>query len=178
MPPAASPSASGCKASAQNTIGSGTDTLVNIENLTGSGFDDSLTGDAGANVLAGLAGNDRLIGGAGNDTLIGGPGADSFVFDAGFGKDTVHDFAATGAGHDTIDFSTAVFTDFAAVQSHMVQSGADVVITVDASDTITLKNVTVASLTAADFTFHPGAAPAIADWASHVAEANSHLHVG
>ena len=42
----------------------------------------------------------------------------------------------------------------------MVQSGANVVITLDSADTITLKSVTLASLTAADFTFHPGTAPA------------------
>ena len=91
---------------------------------------------------------------------------------------------ATGAGHDTIDFSTAVFANFAAVKSHMVQSGANVIITLDSADTITLKNVTVASLTAADFTFHPGTAPAApaqaaaAAWAAHGAEFNAHLHHG
>src|SRR6185369_9501956 len=39
---------------AQDTIGAGTDTLTNIENLTGSSFGDSLTGDANANVISGL----------------------------------------------------------------------------------------------------------------------------
>jgi Ca2+-binding RTX toxin-like protein len=167
-------------ATAQNTIGAGTDTLNSLENLIGSAFNDTLTGDAGANTLAGLAGNDRLIGGAGNDTLFGGAGADSFAFGAGFGKDTVGDFTATGTGHDTIDFLTAVFASFGAVQSHMTQSGANVVIALNASNTITLQDVTLASLTAADFTFHPGAAPAPAaapaDWATHSAELNSHLH--
>ena len=67
---------------------------------------------------------------------------------------------ASGAGHDSIDFSTATFANFAAVTSHMVQSGADVIITLDSADTITLRNVSRASLTAADFTFHPGTAPA------------------
>jgi len=93
-------------------------------------------------------------------------------------------FVASGAGHDTIDFSTAVFANFAAVHSHMAQSGANVIITLDSADTITLKNVTLASLTAADFTFHPGTAPAApvpaaaatAAWATHSADFNSHLH--
>jgi hypothetical protein len=65
----------------------------------------------------------------------------------------------------------------------MAQSGANVVITLDSADTITLKGVTLASLTAADFTFHAGivsAAPpqaaAAAAWATHGAEFNSHLH--
>ena len=165
-------------AAAQNTIGAGVDTLFNFENLTGSNFNDKLTGNAAANTLYGLggndslngaagidtlsgaAGNDRLIGGAGNDSLDGGVGNDSFVFDKGFGKDTITGFVATGAAHDTIDFSTATFGSFAAIKSHMVQSGANVVITLDSADTITLKSVTLASLTAADFTFHPGTAPA------------------
>src|SRR6185437_11574059 len=42
-------------ATAQNTVGAGTDTLFNFENLTGTGFNDTLTGDGGANILTGLA---------------------------------------------------------------------------------------------------------------------------
>ena len=60
--------------SAQDTGGAGSDTLTNIENLTGSAHDDTLTGDANANTLSGLAGDDTLQGGAGNDTLDGGDG--------------------------------------------------------------------------------------------------------
>ena len=59
---------------AQNTGGAGTDTLTNIENLTGSAFDDTLTGDDNDNAISGLAGNDTLNGGAGDDTLDGGDG--------------------------------------------------------------------------------------------------------
>ncbi|MEO5374344.1 MAG: cadherin-like domain-containing protein, partial [Alphaproteobacteria bacterium] len=56
------------------------DTLVSIENLRGSAFNDALTGDAGANVLEGGAGNDTLDGGFGNDTLNGGAGFDVASF--------------------------------------------------------------------------------------------------
>jgi len=55
-------------AGAQATGGAGSDTLANIENLTGSAFDDTLTGNSGNNVLRGEAGADRMIGGDGNDT--------------------------------------------------------------------------------------------------------------
>ena len=51
-------------------------TILNIENITGSSFDDNLRGNAGDNILNGAAGNDRLDGGAGNDTLNGGAGND------------------------------------------------------------------------------------------------------
>jgi Ca2+-binding RTX toxin-like protein len=53
---------------AQDTGGGGIDTLVSIEGLFGSDFNDRLTGDQNDNVLRGGAGNDRLVGGDGSDT--------------------------------------------------------------------------------------------------------------
>jgi choice-of-anchor C domain-containing protein len=46
--------------SAQNTIGAGTDTISNFENLTGSAFNDTLTGSTAANTISGGAGNDTI----------------------------------------------------------------------------------------------------------------------
>ena len=63
MSPQASP-----PAGAQATGGSGSDTLLNFENLTGSNFNDMLTGNAAANTIIGSLGNDILNGGAGSDT--------------------------------------------------------------------------------------------------------------
>ncbi len=63
----------------QNTIGAGRDTLVDIENLVGSNFNDDLTGNAGHNVLTGRAGNDTLRGWSGADTMIGGLGNDTYL---------------------------------------------------------------------------------------------------
>src|SRR5438270_12182117 len=80
----------------QDTGGAGTDTLVAIENLTGSAFDDTLTGDANANTLSGGAGNDVLDGGAGNDVLNGGAGDDTYY---AYGSDTITENA--GEGPDT-----------------------------------------------------------------------------
>jgi Ca2+-binding RTX toxin-like protein len=56
------------------------DTLISIENLSGSQGNDSLVGDANANTLQGWNGNDVLTGGGGKDTLTGGAGADHFVY--------------------------------------------------------------------------------------------------
>jgi Ca2+-binding RTX toxin-like protein len=53
---------------AQATVGSGSDTLTSIENLTGSAYADKLTGNAGANVIDGGAGIDTMTGGDGNDS--------------------------------------------------------------------------------------------------------------
>ncbi|RAU56017.1 retention module-containing protein [Pseudomonas sp. RIT412] len=83
----------------QHTGGAGTDTLVNIQNLIGSNYDDHLTGDQGANLLNGGMGNDVLNGGAGDDILIGGPGNN--VLTGGPGHDTFL-YQAGNTGHDTI----------------------------------------------------------------------------
>ncbi|MFC0666734.1 M10 family metallopeptidase C-terminal domain-containing protein [Azotobacter chroococcum] len=95
---------------AQATGGSGRDTLLNFENLTGSNYNDTLTGSAVANTLNGGAGNDLLIGGLGVDRLNGGTGADRFDFNAltemGLAalRDVIGDFK-TSEG-DKLDLST------------------------------------------------------------------------
>jgi Ca2+-binding RTX toxin-like protein len=105
---------------AQATGGSGSDTLLNFENLTGGQYNDKLTGSALANTLTGGAGNDTLTAGAGNDLLIGGTGvdklyggagADKFDFNAldemGLGaalRDVIGDFKASEG--DKVDLST------------------------------------------------------------------------
>jgi len=57
--------------SGQNVGGGlGLDTIVNVENILGSAFADTLTGSAVVNVLTGGAGKDMLAGGAGNDRFV------------------------------------------------------------------------------------------------------------
>ncbi|MBV7569636.1 calcium-binding protein [Pseudomonas sp. PDM27] len=95
---------------AQATGGSGSDTLLAFENLTGSNFNDTLTGNAGANTLSGGAGNDTLNGGAGADTLLGGDGSDSYVVDnVGDVVSETNAVAATG-GTDTVSSTLAAYT--------------------------------------------------------------------
>ena len=48
--------------------GLGSDTLTNIENLTGSSYNDTLTGDTGNNIINGGAGNDIINGGGSSAT--------------------------------------------------------------------------------------------------------------
>jgi Ca2+-binding RTX toxin-like protein len=80
-----------------------------------------------------------------------GNGKDTFVFGAGFGHDTISDFTAAASAKDVIEFHDRLFADFAAVQA--AQVGSDVVITVDDFNSVTLLDVTLASLTADDFSF-------------------------
>lgn len=112
------------------------------------GYDgnDRIWAGAGSQQLLGGFGDDTLSGGAGADTLTGGAGRDVFVFAAGDGADVITDFA-TGAEHDFIDV-----VGYTAYQS-MVQSGADVVITFAASNTLTLRGVTLAAMTPAMIRF-------------------------
>ena len=79
----------------QNTLGAGTDSLYNLDNLSGSAFDDTLGGDSNANILDGADGNDVLFGDPGNDTLRGGNGDDTLYGGAG------NDSLVGGAGNDT-----------------------------------------------------------------------------
>jgi Ca2+-binding RTX toxin-like protein len=53
------------------------DTLMNIEWLVGSEYNDVLVGDDGFNYLAGGGGNDTLLGGEAIDDLYGGEGTDT-----------------------------------------------------------------------------------------------------
>ena len=73
------------------------DRLIGIENVTGSGFADTLGGTAVGNVLSGLDGDDLLMGLNGDDTLLGGAGGDALQ--GGNGKDLLEG----GAGADTLD---------------------------------------------------------------------------
>jgi len=93
---------------AQATGGSGSDTLKNVENLTGSNFADTLTGSTGNNTLNGGTGNDILNGGAGNDVLIGGLGADQLT--GGTGADRFDFNLLTETGLTSITWDT--ITDF------------------------------------------------------------------
>ena len=59
--------------------GSGTDTLISIENAIGGSAADTFTGTAGANRLEGGGGNDTFNVTGGSDTLVGGAGTDIAV---------------------------------------------------------------------------------------------------
>jgi len=81
----------------------GFDTLVGIEAVTGSSFDDTLAGDWMDNVLKGGDGNDLLRGAQGTDYIDGGPGSDRIVYDSpSDGVDTIAGFEP-GPGGDVID---------------------------------------------------------------------------
>jgi len=121
-------------------ISQGVDTLISIENVGGSGYNDVLLGSSGVNLMLGdwgddyidgRGGDDLLYGMVGNDTILGGAGADRLVGDVGNdtlnggdGNDDVwgglgNDVMTGGAGADTFFFATVgetygfdIITDF------------------------------------------------------------------
>jgi len=91
----------------QNTGGAGSDKLTSIENVSGTGYNDTLLGNNANNVLNGREGSDSLNGMEGNDTLIGGigndsmdGGADNDSLDGGTGNDVLN---GGGIGNDTLN---------------------------------------------------------------------------
>jgi Ca2+-binding RTX toxin-like protein len=104
------------------------DTIVGIDEILGSAFNDSLTGydathhgtlsniidgGAGDDTIDGMGGNDILYGGTGNDSILGGAGDDSIFGGAG------DDLLDGGANQDTLDGG-------AGNDTLMAGSGADV----------------------------------------------------
>ena len=83
------------------------DTLISIENLAGSAFDDVLGGDEYENRLTGRDGNDELFGYESDDVLVGGLGAD--LLDGGEGSADVADYTdateAVGVNLETGGFA-------------------------------------------------------------------------
>ncbi|EEE37667.1 hemolysin-type calcium-binding protein [Rhodobacteraceae bacterium KLH11] len=100
--------ASGVTANLTTGFNTEGDIFEDIENLSGTAFEDDLTGDGEANALSGGEGNDDLQGLAGNDFLIGGTGVDTL--DGGEDSDTVsyNDGRRTGVN---VDLRTGENTD-------------------------------------------------------------------
>jgi len=116
--------------------------------LTGNSYSNTLYGGAGNDTLNAGSGNDTLYGGAGNDTLKGGSGSDTFVIGSASGKDTITDFQA---GTDRIDVSAYHFASFSDLLKATKDVGFNTVISLDATNSLTLTGLHYAQLHASDF---------------------------
>lgn len=118
---------------------------------------------AGSGIVAdGRAGNNTINLQAAAQTAIGGngctlngaaAGGDTFEFYKFCGIDTVNGFIAGSTNHDMLAISTKAFADFAHLLGATKQVGNDLLITIDANDQITLKNVALASFTSSNVRF-------------------------
>lgn len=136
--------------------GVGVATVLAVENVHGTAFNDQIVGDSSANRLYGGAGADSLDGGAGADHLDGG--ADNDRVTGGSGKDVF--YAHAGQGIDIVaDFTNGA--DKLALRG--VNSAAELIIAVtadgarvtDSSGTygFVLRGVSTAVLDPSDFVF-------------------------
>jgi len=132
-----------------NVIHSYTETSTLGAN-TASSTGVTLYSPAAHKTLQGGSGNDVLIGQP-NDTLIAGTGADTFVFNPGFGKETITGFDVT---KDVIAFVHALATSFTdlGIQDN-AQGNAVITFAGDTQDKITLTGVHSSALQASDFKF-------------------------
>ncbi len=130
------------------------DTLIDIEEVSGSQFNDQLMGDAAGNTLFGNEGNDLIEGRGGNDYLRGGTGADTFVFKAGFDHDVIGDFED---GLDRLDVSGMGLSGHSMASAGITisQSGGHTVIDFNTAggEQITLTNTNAYHIDDSDFIF-------------------------
>jgi Ca2+-binding RTX toxin-like protein len=88
--------------------GQGSDTLIDIENITGGAHNDTIVGSTSNNTLRGGEGDDTLEGGSGADTFTGNDASNRLVGNGG------NDTLRGGKGNDTLDGGsgqdTAVFS--------------------------------------------------------------------
>ena len=85
---------------------------------------------------------------------IGASSGDLFEFGSHFGAETIGNFTAgAGSTHDTLEFATSDFENYAALTHAMSQAGSDAMIRLDAMDSIALSRVSLSSLASADFKF-------------------------
>ncbi|WP_447971535.1 calcium-binding protein [Nitrospira sp. M1] len=89
----------------------GSDSSLFINDLKTQVLADAKT--SGDDVIDGFVGSDRLDGGAGDDYLRGNSGNDVYVFDRGYGHDTVSDsfVSILHANTDTIEFGGTLTPD-------------------------------------------------------------------
>ncbi|WP_444462305.1 calcium-binding protein [Rhodobacter capsulatus] len=124
-------------------LGSGNDSL------TGAGFDDRIDGGAGDDFLAGGGGNDTVLGGDGADFLTGedgddlieggigddfvgaGNGNDTYIFEEGFGADSLQD----------LDGGTLVFTGHSFDDLRLTRDGSTLVMSfANSTDEVRITN--------------------------------------
>ena len=105
--------------------------------ITTNSGDDYIDGGSGNDIISSGSGDDILIGGMGNDTLNGGSGNDTYIFERGFGKDTIINYNPD-LYTDTIEFKGINKDEltFKQIDSNLVISFKDATI----KDSLTIKD--------------------------------------
>ena len=123
----------------------------NVTTLHGAGL---MFADVAGSQTVGNGADTFELGADTHGTLnVGGAANATVAFGTGDGAQIVNGFATSGAGADILSFSSSVFADWAHLLGATRQVGHDLQITLDASDTVLLKNVSLAKFTASDARF-------------------------
>jgi hypothetical protein len=122
------------------------DTVNFVFNQAGSGPNIALQGTSGKDVVFATSSQDVLTGGAGQDQFLFAPTSSGPTV-----QHTITDFEA---GIDKLDVRQFSGFSAASIPGAIQQQGSDTLISLDAHDTLLLKNVFAASVHASDFILH------------------------
>ncbi len=88
-----------------------------------------------------------------NPCLVGSQDVEAFAIQSGIGATVIDNFSAIGSNHDYLQFDRSQFSDWAHLLGATVQQGSDLVITLDASDSVRLTGVSMSAFTTLDVRF-------------------------
>ena len=109
--------------------------------------------DDGSHTTTGYL-NGQTLAALGDDTMTAAGKGEIFQFDMNSGQETITDFAATGHGHDVLSLPLALSHHRSEILQSATEVGGNAVIALGNGGSITLDNVAVDALSAADFKFH------------------------
>ncbi|MGH2905704.1 MAG: DUF6531 domain-containing protein [Solirubrobacterales bacterium] len=146
--------------SPQVSGGAGDDTLDQVDNLTGSAYDDDLRGDSANNSIDGGGGADQIDPSSGSDSVDGGAGADDIATTDGQADEIDCGADSDALVHDSLDSSANCEADTAVAvvsraSSAPLLSGEAFAFVATAGDA----NDVTAKVTSRTAKFHDSAAP-------------------
>ena len=98
--------------------------------------------------------NYQTVQALGDDTMTAAGEHETFRFDLNSGQETITDFAATGHGHDLLNLPMGLSYHLSEILRNASQVGDNAFIALGHGSSITLDNIAVSALSAADFQFH------------------------
>lgn len=102
-----------------------------VDTLYGGAGNDLIDGGDGNDKLYGDDGNDILVGNLGNDVLAGGNGSDQYLFNRGWGDDTISNVDASENKIDAIVFGS----DIRHTEISVSRSGSSLILSLNSSTT-------------------------------------------
>jgi hypothetical protein len=114
---------------------------------------ETLFNDDGSHTITGYL-NGQTLRALGDDTMTAAGEHESFRLSQNSGQETITDFVATGHGHDLLSLPMGLSHDLGKILRNASQVGDNAFISLGHGDSITLDNVAVDTLSAADFKFH------------------------